>query len=454
MSALLLALAAALPPPRLKVEDWTVTRLRKARSGATGQVTTRFSLANISKKTVEEVRARVVFYDSLGNVSYKTKRARVKRIETGEREAVAISGTWVPVFLYYELFLGYRYDGRDESVTMLGRSAATAPEFLSDRLGERLIRLVVLGHELKRAPNGVTSVWARVKNFGSLEATEVKCVVRFYGPSHKKIGEIAYPLRTKKRPGVIKGGEDREARFILQNVPRHKGYGIYMKHAPPSKETLFSGGKFEMKEDVEVAHVKLKRTGPSVLAVELEVRNGLPEAAQDVVVTAVFLRKEKVRKTREDGLVGIFEEERAFRREDLKVRWPLDPGEVVHLKKTLRNMGSFSNMYFEIAFGEEVEEAQTAPAEGPRLEATVKAILKPDGTVEVTGKLTNAGKEPAAGALLKFHFRRKEDGKPVDVHVEDVRVEGPISPGGEKAFSFAVPDCPVFEEYFYELSSE
>jgi len=100
VSALLLALAAALPPPRLKVEGWTVTRLRKARSGATGQVTTRFSLANISKKTVEEVRARVVFYDSLGSVSYKTKRVRVKRIETGERETVAISGTWVPVFLY------------------------------------------------------------------------------------------------------------------------------------------------------------------------------------------------------------------------------------------------------------------------------------------------------------------------------------------------------------------
>ena len=133
---------------------------------------------------------------------------------------------------------------------------------------------------------------------------------------------------------------------------------------------------------------------------------------------------------------------------------PLEPGESVHLKKTLRNMGSFTNMHFEIAFGEK-QEAPAAPVEAPRVEAEVtKAALKPDGTVELEGRVSNAGQNAVQAVLLKFHFRKKEGGKPVDVHTEELRMDGPIAPGEAKAFSLAIPDCPPFEEYFYELSSE
>jgi len=123
-------------------------------------------------------------------------------------------------------------------------------------------------------------------------------------------------------------------------------------------------------------------------------------------------------------------------------------------------VGSFDDFEYEVSYDEPGPGQAVAGAPGggrqpaPPAVKIAEAVRRPDGTVAISGSVEQAGPGSVTGVEIVLSFLRARDGEQEVVKKLVHKLPGTLSPGQGAAFSLAVPDCPAFDEYFFEVRFE
>jgi hypothetical protein len=450
------------PAPKVKIADWLFERQRKDISGATGLVRASMKLQNISSDKIEELSARIVFYEGLGAKLRETPAFRLAEIKPGEALPLVIQDVFVPVFGSYELYLDYRCGKEKLSHRYQGSSPVTPPSLMTKKLLPRTAQVVVLGQEIiydQRTRSANLAV--RIKNLGELDASGVTLYMNFYDDKSKPIGK---PLSgvieagPAGKPGVAKGGEDRIVRLTLQGLPQYSGFDIRVTFSEPPAWERLSGGEFQNKPEVEVAHLRFSAPEPGTgkMHVDAKVRNGLGEAVAGTVITFIFYEEKE--ETIKDEMRREFKEKKIspFKREPVEVPGRLNAGAVKEISFDVTGVAQFASFSYEVAYqAAETEKTPTTPQADDSGEVVVENVsAKKNGNVVVIkADVTNRRRSAAKDVNVTFELRRKNiEGVEETVHTVKHVIEGLTNPGETKSVELTVENPPAFTSYFYSVS--
>jgi len=438
---LLLCLAAAaaaageLPDPPLSVSGFGLTRLRKT-VGSSNVVTATFKIRAEEGAGFQWLKAKVEYVDFEGEPVVKPNSARVGDLDGGETKAASVAIGFVPQFNGYVVTITGKLNGRPGEWVFFGASGVDQPTYLPRKPIPRSTILVCVAHELRQPPRARwAKLFLRVRNIGAVPAHDATCAVSVIGRGGRKAGTAKSPLKGAKggRQGIVSGGEERLFIIAFRSFPVYESYDVSLDWKSPPTEDRLSGGEFEGKKEVELAHFKFERKDDEVI-VSGDARNGLAQAIRNLEIT-----------------IPLRLEGRTISYARALLEGPMAPGKVTPFRAVGRNVKKYDDFSYEVAF-DEVGGGPAPVAAGNAVVKIGKATRGADGTTRIEGDVRNAGAMAIRDIDIVFSFRKTAGGKQKVVHRVTHRIAGPLERGATAAFEVVAEKAPAFDEYFYEVS--
>ena len=468
-SLILLALPVAVraadeeePEPKVKITDWSMDRARKDISGGTNLVRALMKIQNIGDERIENLSAKLVFYEAMGERLGATRPFVVREIKSGKTAPLVVQSIFVPIFGSYELHVDYRYGKarQKHKHRYMGASAFSPPELITDELLPKTAKVAVLGHDVQYDPRRRQAlIRIRLKNLGEMKAEGTKVHLRFYSDKGKLIGrELSYPVsRGKGDPnaGTVKGGEEIKMSLPLRGVPKFKSMDVSASSPAIPAEKRLAGGEFKGVDEVEVAHFSFKRPQPVNLTVGAKVRNGLKIPVVSTVITFVFYAEKDVKLKDSRGRTYKEKRQVPFKKIPVAVPGRLEPGGVKEISFEAAGVAHFTNLNYEAAYQEPEKKTRTGMTAAQVGEVVVEGVscVKKGKDVEVAADIVNRRKLAAKDIAITFEFRRTDaEGEEVTVHKVTHVIKGITRPGEVKPLKITVKDPPEFSSYFFNVS--
>jgi len=437
--ALCLATAAAaageLPDPPLSISGFGLERLRKT-VGSSNVVTATFKVRAEEGAEFRWLKAQVEYVDFEGEPVVKPNSARVGDLDGGETKTASVAIGFVPQFNGYVVTITGKLNGRPGEWVFFGASGVDQPTYLPRKPIPRSTILVCVAHELRQPPRARwAKLYLRVRNIGAVPAHDASCAVSVIGRGGRKAGTAKSPLKGAKggRQGIVAGGEERLFIIGFRSFPVYESYDVSLDWKSPPTEECLSGGEFEGKKDVELAHFKFERKDDDVI-VSGDARNGLPQAVRNLEIT-----------------IPLRHEGRTISYARALLEGPIASGKVRPFRAMAKNVRKYDDFDYELAF-DEVGGGPSPVAAGNAVVTIGKATRGADGTTRIEGDVRNAGAMAIRDIDIIFSFRKMAGGEQKVVGRVTHRIAGPLKPGATAAFEVVAEKAPAFDEYFYEVS--
>jgi len=453
------ALLAPEEPP-FAVSGFTLERMRKDATGGSNRVTASFTV-QAGAVPVSDLVAKIDYVDYAGKVLAAAGPSRIGDLAVGEKKQGSVSGLYVPLFNGYVMKFTGVSGGKSAEWRFFGASGADQPTYLPSKPIPKTALLVLMASELEQSANSPrANLYLRVRNLGAAQAREAACFVEVRGKDGKRLGNrVRAPLAGEQggRPGVVNGGEERL--FVIQfaRFPQFENFAVELDWKQPPAEEMLSGGEFTGAPEVELAHFAFKRGQSDSLEISAVARNGLDRPIEKLRVTLRLLERPRDPK-RPAGSTGG--PTRVVKTVEHVIPGRLAPGSTAPFSATATGVGSFDDFEYEVSYDEPGpgQAAAGAPGGGrqpaPPAVKIAEAVRRPDGTVAISGSVEQAGPGSVTGVEIVLSFLRARDGEQEVVKKLVHKLPGTLSPGRSAAFSLAVPDCPAFDEYFFEVRFE
>ncbi|MHC5053290.1 MAG: hypothetical protein ACYTKD_01085 [Planctomycetota bacterium] len=436
------AAGAELPDPPLSLSKFGLTRLRKT-VGSSNVVTATFNIHTVRGADFRGLKAKVEYVDFEGKPVAKPNTSRLGDVAGGTTKPAHVTVGFVPQFNGYRITLTGSLNGRSGKWEFFGASGVDQPTYLPEKPIPKLALLMCVAHELRQPPRARwAKLYLRVRNLGAVSAHDATCAVEVRARRGKKAGTATSALKGAKdgRAGTVKGGEERLFVISFRSFPVYESYDVSLDWKSPPVEERLSGGEFEGKKEVELAHFSFAREGGDVV-VKGDARNGLPHPVDNLRVI-IRLYGDPKPASREPRVVGTA---------TALVSGRTEPGKVRPFRAVGKGVKGYSDFEYEIAFEEGGGGPQPVAA-GDAVVTIRKAVRKPDGTAEIEGDVRNAGAMGIAEVDIVFSFRKLAGGKQKVVRRVAHRIPGVLKPRATAAFKIAAKKVPAFDEYFYEVS--
>ena len=436
------AAGAELPDPPLSLSKFGLTRLRKT-VNSSNVVTATFNIHTVRGADLRGLRAKLEYVDFEGKPVAKPNTAKLGDIAGGTTKPAHVTIGFVPQFNGYRVTLTGDLNGRPGTWKFFGASGVDQPTYLPEKPIPKLALLMCVAHELRQPPRARwAKLFLRVRNLGAVAAHDATCAVDVRARRGKKAGTATSPLKGAKdgRAGVVKGGEERLFVISFRSFPVYESYDVSLDWKSPPVEERLSGGEFEGKKEVELAHFAFSREGGDVI-VKGDARNGLGHRVDNLRVI-IHLYGDPKKASREPRVAGTATALLSGRTE---------PGKVRPFRAVGKGVKSYSDFEYEVAFEEGGGGPQPVAA-GDAVVTITRAVRKPGDTAEIEGSVRNAGTLAIAEVDIVFSFRKLDGGKQKVVRRVAHRIPGVLKPGATAAFKVAAKNVPAFDEYFYEVS--
>ncbi len=421
----------------ISVFGWNYGRARKTVK-ASNVVTGMFTLKNITKKDLPSVTVTLQYTTGVGEKINKPVSEVIGPMKAGETKKVALDQDFVPAFSGYDVTI--EYGGKKEEWYGSGDQGQPQPKNGAPVPG--VASVLVLGQDVTTERNGKFAGTVRVKNEGTIEATDVKVTVTFFDTNKKKISEWSGKLGE----GTLAANTEKNIPFSVPNSPpNQRGYEIRVGCADTSSEAALSGGDFTTAQEVEFANFEFKRPNPKgdELAVAAKVRNGFKDSVAAAQITLVFMNSKK----------------KEIKRHTYVVPGTLKPGEIKPVTFTIPVVPQYEGFEQQVTYKRnsgvtdtkaQKPEARSSVANfkgGPEVEVIfTENAVNDDHSVTFLGAARNGKDMPIQDVAVTLVV--KKGGK--DLKFEKV-LTGVMRTGEERNFVVKAPDAAEFESFSFSF---
>jgi len=423
-------------PLAISVFGWNYGRARKTVK-ASNVVTGMFTLKNITKKDLPSVTVTLQFTTGVGEKINEPVSTVVGPMKAGETKKVSLEQNFVPAFSGYDVIVEYGttkelWYGSGDQGQPQPKNGAPVPGVAS---------VLVLGQDVTTEKSGKFGGTIRVKNEGTIEASDVKITATFFDANKKKISEWSGKLGD----GKLAANTEKNIPFTVPNVPpNQRGYELRVGCADTSSEAALSGGEFTTAEEVEFANFDFKRPNPKgdELSVAAKVRNGFKVPVDAAQITLVFMSGKK----------------KELKRHTFIVPGQLKPGEIKPISFTIPAIPQYEAFEQQVTYkcltanapGESKPASQSATASfkgGPEVEVIfIENAVNDDQSVSFVGAARNGKEQPVQDITVSLVV--KKGGK--DLKFEKV-LSGVMKHGEERNFIVKAPDASGFDSFNFSF---
>lgn len=423
----------------ISVFGWNYGRARKTVK-ASNVVTGMFTLKNITKKDLPSVTVTLQYTTGVGEKINEPVSTVVGPLKAGEIKKVALEQNFVPAFSGYDVIV--EYAGVKELWYGSGDQGQPQPKNGAPIPG--VANVLVLGQDVTTEKSGKFGGTIRVKNEGTIEATDVKITATFFDVNKKKIGEWSGKLGA----GTLAANTEKNIPFTVPNAPKnHHGYELRVGCADTSSEVALSGGDFSTAQEVEFANFEFKRPNSKgdELTVAAKVRNGFKESVSEAQITLVFMNSKK----------------KEVKRHVFVVPGTLKPDEVKPISFTIPEVPQYEGFEQQVTYKRNASASTSAPKSAPPQDSHSIASFKGGSEVEViftenavnddhsvtfVGAARNGKDMPVQDVAVTLSV--KKGGK--ELKFEKV-LTGVMKTGEERNFVVKAPDAADFESFSFNF---
>jgi hypothetical protein len=439
MTCLLLALAAAtlaaagaenLPDEfKMSVSGWSFTRERKT-INSSNRVTATFTVKNVTKATVEELKFTAILQTGTGEVVGTLGRKEVDPLKPGDSRRVTMVGDFIPIFSSYRVLVEYK-GGREE---WRANWEYGQPEPKESQLIKGLAVVSLLGQEADVDKRGRFGGTMRVQNEGTLEAKQLKYVFTFLDNKGQKITECTGLLGD----GSLAGGTEKNIPFTVPDSPR--GFANFRVNVVHKEAAAATALDFAYIADVEFAKIIVLRGQNKTDPVKItgQVRNGLAVSVDQVKISLAFRGPKKVELKRLTSTLPA----------------ALKPGEVQPVEFTLPDLAEFVSYEPGVEYVKLDQGGVAVPAEAPKFKNLpeievifTQAKTEEDKSVTLLGAMRNGRDAPIKDVCITVTFSM-----PKGPAVEGKKLlAGIAQPGEVMNFVLKTPAAAGFSNYTYNF---
>ena len=260
------AAAEAADSARLQLENWQMARMRIG-----GVVEFQTSVKNVSSDQIDKVVVSCEYFGDKGKLLGRTDihsvtnagridssrtQGMVPQIQSDRHSPVTVRAPEVPAFARYVVTVNYEVKGEQFAEKFEGGQIGGEPpqrvlnKLVTDRLEVRIVThdlsYVVLGKSWERK----ASLDLSLKNISAAEAHGLKVVIEI-----RKTGRLMSNKTIPLNPGVLKGGEEREYKVPVGQVPVYDSYNVSLAYDEP-KDTGAGDAKSSDAGEVVVKDLK------------------------------------------------------------------------------------------------------------------------------------------------------------------------------------------------------
>jgi len=430
---------------KIQLSDWSYSRARKTVT-AINHVVGVFNVKNLTKDDIKDVSVTLCYTTSTGEKAVEPVTKKVGDMKAGESRKVELMEDMVPAFEAYEVTVTYAGNGKE---AWYSSSDMGQPQQKSSALDKGVANLIILGREGGVDRAGQFNGSVRVKNQGTVEAKNVKCVINFTDDKKKNLGDFTCVLGT----GKLAGGAEQNIPVHIPNCPRtYSGYLLKVV----CDDTPAEAADFTGVADVEFARFAFKREPKSPdLKVTARVRNGLSDAACNIVLKLSFTNGKKPVKTfaftYSDTLLPGEDEPVAFTIPAMPVYDGFEQALTYE-----KHGGAAPDAAKNTAVDKEAAPTQTS-SDVPRFKQLpdvevifTGASTDPDKTVVLVGAMRNGKDVPVKNVVITAAFSMPTGGS---VH-GDKTLSDVIQPGEQRNFILKAPNAAGFKDYTFRFTSE
>jgi len=432
------AARAAEEAPPVKLSGWKLERFRYGRGDKIPKkVEAEIKVANTGKKTLSQVKSRLIYYASTGEKVKETGWQFATVIAAGRTHTFRYVEGLVPAFEAYELRLHYMIDREKYKLVYRSPDPFSLPVPWSDKPVKGVSRLVLLGREVSLDPRTrQPRLYVRVKNLGEKPATGAAVILEFLGKGSKVIHKVEKRLGT----GTIAGGRERSFNFLIAaRVRGYSGYRVRLTAAKATDEEALSGGSFSDRPELEIAEFKFSRKPDKSLYIVAKIRNGRPEPVTGPTVVIQLTDKSTPPKV--------------VKKVPFEVTGRLKPGEIRPFAVTVPDCPSFGAFSYEIEFAERTEvvfKPVTAEVERGKVGPTRIEVKKgPRGELVFVARVLSRAPHDVTALKITFNLYAGARGKVVGRCAGGV---DKLAPGKSVRVVAELVKPPKFSNFNYKVT--